>query len=154
MYKNVFNIIAVILLYLFLSVAHAGGMKVNPGLWETTSHVSSPGGTHENISQDCIQESEISPEKMMDENSGCQVTDSKADSNSMQWSISCENEGVAMTGDGQAQSSGDSISGGMSIKANFNGQDFVMDTKWEGKRIGECKKTIIIVYFYELTILT
>jgi hypothetical protein len=114
-------------------------MKVNPGLWETKSHVTSPGGEHENVSQDCIEESEISPEKMMDSNSGCQVKDSSSDSNSMQWSISCENEGVAMTGSGQAQSSGDSITGGMDIKANFNGQEFVMNTKWEGKRIGDCK---------------
>jgi hypothetical protein len=76
---------------------------------------------------------------MMDSNTGCQVKDSSSDSNSMQWSISCENEGVAMTGSGQAQSSGDSITGGMDIKANFNGQEFVMNTKWEGKRIGDCK---------------
>ena len=44
-----------------------------------------------------------------------------------------------MTGSGQASSSGDSITGGMDIKANFSGQEFVMTTKWEGKRIGECK---------------
>lgn len=139
MFRNTFNITAVLILYILVGVSYAAGMKVNPGLWETKSYVTSPGGTHENVSQDCIEESEISPEKMMDENSGCQVTDSKADSNSMQWSISCENEGVAMTGSGQAQTSGDSISGGMDINANFNGQEFVMNTKWEGKRIGECK---------------
>jgi len=145
MYRNTFKVSVVTLVYLFIFIslffgmAHAGGMKVTPGLWETKSQVTSPGGTHENVSQDCIQESEISPEKMMDENSGCQVTDSNSDASSMQWSIRCENEGVAMTGEGQAQSSGNSITGGMSIKANFNGQDFVMDTKWEGKRIGECK---------------
>jgi hypothetical protein len=121
MFRKTFNITAVLVLYYLVGVSHAAGMKVNPGLWETKSHVTSPGGTHENVSQDCIEESEISPEKMMNENSGCQVTDSKSDSNAMQWSISCENEGVVMMGSGQAQTSGDSISGGMDIKANFNG---------------------------------
>jgi len=139
MFRNTLNFTAILMLYLFFAVAHAGGMKVNPGLWETKSNVTSPGGTHENVSQDCIQESEISAEKMMDENSGCQVTDSKSDSNSMQWSISCDNEGVVMTGDGQAQSTGDSITGGMSITGNYNGQNFELNTKWQGKRIGECK---------------
>lgn len=139
MYNKRFNIAALLVAFLFIGVSHAAGMKVEPGLWETKSNVSTPAGAHENVSQDCIKESEISPEKMMDDNSGCQVTDSSSDSSSMQWSITCENEGVAMTGSGQASSSGDSITGGMDIKANFSGQEFVMTTKWEGKRIGECK---------------
>ncbi len=117
----------------------AGGMKVEPGLWETKSQVTSPGGTHENVSQDCIQESEISPQRMMDDNSGCEVIDSEVGAKSMQWSLRCENEGVAMTGEGNAQSSGKSIAGGMDITANFNGQEFTMSTKWNGTRIGDCK---------------
>ena len=44
-----------------------------------------------------------------------------------------------MIGKGHAQSSGDSITGGMDIKADFNGQEMTMTTKWEGKRIGDCK---------------
>ena len=114
-------------------------MKVKPGLWETKSQVTSPAGTQENISQDCIEESEISPENMMDDNQGCEVIDSSSDSNSMQWSIACSNEGVNMTGSGHAQSSGDTIDGGMEIKANFGGQEFSMSTKWQGKRIGDCE---------------
>lgn len=122
-----------------IGVVHAEGMKVNPGLWETKSHVTSPGGEHENVSQDCIKESEFSPETMMDNNSGCKVTDSNSDAKSMQWTLQCENGGVAMTGSGHAKSTGDSITGGMDIKANFNGVDVTMTTKWQGTRIGECK---------------
>ena len=118
---------------------YAGGMKVNPGLWETKSQVTSPGGTHENTSQDCIKDSELSPETMMDNNTGCKVTDSNADAKSMQWTIQCENQGVAMTGSGHATSTGDAITGGMDINADFNGQKLTMTTKWEGTRIGECK---------------
>jgi hypothetical protein len=118
---------------------YAEGMKVNPGLWETKSEVTSFGGVKENVSQDCIKESEISPEQMMDDATGCEVTDSKSDAGSMQWSIHCENQGVKMTGNGHAKSSGDLITGGMDIKASFSGQEMIMTTKWEGKRIGECK---------------
>ncbi len=125
--------------YAVFNPAIASGMQVNPGLWETRSQVTSPGGTQENISQDCIEDSEISPEKMMDENQGCEVTDSSVDSSSMQWSIACSNEGISMTGSGHAESSGDTIVGGMAIKANFGGQEFSMNTKWEGKRIGACE---------------
>ncbi|MFK7816317.1 MAG: DUF3617 domain-containing protein [Gammaproteobacteria bacterium] len=140
MLKNAFKIITALALYCcFAGLVFAGGMQVEPGLWETKSQVISPGGTHENVSQDCIKESEISPESMMDDNVGCEVLESNSDKKSMQWSIQCLNEGVAMTGEGSAQSTGNAITGDMVIKANFNGQEFSMSTKWEGSRIGECK---------------
>lgn len=122
-----------------VNFALAEGMQVNPGLWETKSQVISPGGTHDNVSQDCIKDSEFSPETMMDNNSGCSVTDSNSDAKSMQWNIQCENQGVAMTGSGHASSTGDTISGGMDINANFNGQEVTMTTTWQGTRLGECK---------------
>lgn len=140
MYKYAFQVITVLVIYFCSAgLVFAGGMQVEPGLWETKSQVTSPGGTHENVSQDCIEESEISPENIMDDKSGCEVLESNSDKKSMQWSIQCLNEGVVMTGEGSAQSSGNAITGDMVIKANFNGQEFSMSTKWEGSRIGECK---------------
>jgi hypothetical protein len=135
-----FKVTAILVLYCSsVGWLLAGGMKVEPGMWETKSVVKSPGGTHENVSQDCIEESEISPERMMDDNTGCKVLESNANPKSMQWSIQCINEGVAMTGEGSAQSTGSSITGNMEIKASFSGQEFTMSTKWEGSRIGDCK---------------
>ena len=87
MLKSLYKTLVVASLCLtFVSSVSAEGMKVEPGLWETKSQVTSPGGTHENISQDCIEESEFSPENMMDKNSGCEVTDSSSDAKSMKWS--------------------------------------------------------------------
>jgi len=140
MLKSLYKTLASAFLCLtFASSASAESMKVEPGLWETKSQVISPGGTHENISQDCIKESEFSPESMMDKNSGCEVIDSSSDAKSMQWTLRCENQGVAMTGDGHAESTGSSITGGMNMNANFNGQEVTMSTTWEGNRIGDCK---------------
>lgn len=75
----------------------------------------------------------------MDDNVGCKVTNTSEDASSMQWSIQCENQGIAMIGNGHAQSTGDTISRGMDIKANFNVQEMKMATRWEGKRIGDCE---------------
>ena len=122
----------------FISIANAGGMEVNPGLWEIKSQVTSMGGTHENVSQDCIQETEFTPESMMDDASGCAVTDSSSNDSSMEWTMSCQNGGVTMTGTGHAESSGSSLTGGMNINADFNGQKITMSTNWDGKRIGNC----------------
>lgn len=75
----------------------------------------------------------------MDKNSGCEVTDSSSDTKSMQWTLHCENQGVVMTGNGYAKSTGISIVGGMDMNAYINGQQVTMTTKWEGNRIGGCK---------------
>jgi len=88
------TLVVAFLCLIFVSSVSAEGMKVEPGLWETKSQVTSPGGTHDNVSQDCIKESEYSPENMMDENSGCEVTDSSSDAKSMTWTLHCENQGV------------------------------------------------------------
>ncbi len=136
------KLITIICIYFSLSllgIVTASGMQVEPGLWETKSVVTSPGGTHENVSQECIDESEISPDTMMDDTDGCEVTNSSVDANSMQWTINCANQGVTMTGNGHAQSSGDSITGGMDMQADFNGQMVTMSTKWVGQRIGDCE---------------
>jgi len=123
-----------------VGVANAEGMKVKPGLWETKSIVSLPfgRGEQEHTSQDCITESEITPEKLMKDAEGCQVLNASVDTNAMRWTINCQNEGVEMVGKGAAESTGTTITGGMDISATFNGQEMNMNTQWEGVYIGEC----------------
>ncbi len=137
MFKN--TILSLMLSFVFVCLAYAENLQVEPGLWETKSVVNGPAGTQENVSQECIEESEFSPETMMDNAQGCTITDSSVNSNSMQWTINCQEEGITMTGTGHAKSSGDSFTGGMEISASFNGQPMTMSTTWEGTRIGACE---------------
>ena len=138
-HKKFIIVIGVYFSLTIVAVVTAGGMQIEPGLWETKSIVTSTVGVHENVSQECIDESEISPETMMDEADGCEVTDSYVDASSMQWTISCANQEVTMTGKGHAESSGNSLTGGMHVQANFNDQIMTLDTTWEGNRIGDCE---------------
>jgi len=105
----------------------------------TKSTVTSMAGTQENVSQECITESEISPEKMVKDTPNCKITDSDVNASSMQWSMKCDQGDASMTGNGQVTSSGNEISGGMNLTANFGGQDVSMSTAWQGKRIGDCE---------------
>ncbi len=122
-----------------ISTAHAAGMQVTPGLWETTSTVTSLAGTQENVSQECITEPEMSPMKMVKDAPNCKITDSNVNASSMQWTMQCDQGGASMTGNGQVTSSGDAISGGMDLTAVLGGQEVSMNTKWEGKRLGDCE---------------
>ncbi|MGH1538445.1 MAG: DUF3617 domain-containing protein [Gammaproteobacteria bacterium] len=137
--SGITTIVALIFSFVFTSLAHAESVQVEPGLWETKSVVTSPAGTQEDVTQECIKESEFSPDSMMDGAPGCTVTDSSFGSNSMQWAISCQEQGITMTGTGHAESSGDAFTGGMEISASFNGQPMNMSTTWQGKRIGACE---------------
>ena len=123
-----------------LSIVYAGGMQIKSGLWETKSFVTLPfdGGVQESTSQDCIDDSNITPEEMMKDAQGCNILESDVDKNSMTWTISCKNNGVEMIGKGHANSDGNTVSGGMNISATVNEQDVTMSTKWEGKYIGAC----------------
>ena len=123
-----------------LCLAYAEGMKVKAGLWETKSIVTMPfgGDKQEHTSRDCISQSKITPEDMMKDVEGCKILNTNVDANSMQWTISCQNAGVEMLGEGSAESAGTKITGGMNISATFDRQEMVMSTNWEGIYIGDC----------------
>lgn len=126
--------------FIIFSVAYAEGMKVKPGLWETRSVVTMPGGgTQEHTSQNCITKSEITPGELMKDAEGCEILNANVDIDSMQWTIRCQNAGVEMIGEGNAKSAITKITGGMKAAATFNDQKMVIVTKWEGSHLGACK---------------
>ena len=135
-----FLIFLVICFIFWNSNVYAEGMIIKPGLWETKSIVTLPfeGGTQEHTSQDCMQEHDITPQKLMEETQGCTILESNVDRDSMQWKISCNSGGVEMLGEGNAESAKTTINGGMIIKASLNGQEITMTTNWQGKLIGDC----------------
>ncbi len=118
----------------------AEGMKLNPGLWEMKTILTMPfgAGTRENVNQECIKKSQVSPEELMNDVENCDVQSIEVTEESMKWSITCKKDDIDMTGEGHAQSTGTTIQGGMSFKAKVNEQDMEITTQWEGKHIGDC----------------
>ena len=144
--KHIANQLFYLMLLLFIigsiDQVFAEGMQVKAGLWETKSVVTLPfgGGTQENTSQDCFSNTSVTPEEMMKDAEGCTILDADVTAETMSWTISCQNAGVEMIGEGHAKAKGqEKISGGMNISATFDGQEMVMTTRWEGKYIGDCE---------------
>lgn len=140
--KNCFTIsIFIYVLLSFAGIASAGGMKIKAGLWEMKSTVSLPfgNGTQEDVAKNCIEDEEITPDKIMQDAQGCTISDAKADSGSMQWTMVCQNQGVEMKGEGFAKSTGETLNGEMKIKFDIEGQELAMTSVYEGKYIGPCK---------------
>lgn len=134
--------LAFLVTMLFANVASAKGVSIDPGLWEMTatmtmSMMPQPQTT---VETECIEEDEMNPEDFnMDEDNPCSITDVDIDGNTARWSINCPTEnGMAMTGQWEFTSFGDSITGEGSMTANMAGQEMGFNMTWNGKRVGDC----------------
>ena len=134
--------LAFLVTMLFANVASAKGVSIDPGLWEMTatmtmSMMPQPQTT---VEKECIQETELNPEDFdMDEENPCTISDVSIDGDTARWSINCPTEnGMAMKGQWEFTSHGDSITGSGSMTANMAGQEMGFNMTWEGKRLGAC----------------
>ena len=120
----------------------AEGIPIEPGLWEMTSTMNIPMLPQPRVSteMECIEESELSPEAMTEENmdTSCTFDTRVVDGNTMKWSMDCDSEGGASHGDWEVTSHGDSLTGEGTITVDMQGRDMVMTMKWDGKRVGDC----------------
>ena len=134
------NVLATSTILGFACIANAEGMNIKYGLWETKSIVTMPfgGGTQEHVTQDCITEDITKPEQLMQNAQGCEVLDKDIGSDTMRWTVSCNNAGIEMIGEGNIQSTETTLSGSMKITATVENQEIVMNTSWDGKYVGEC----------------
>lgn len=134
------HILAAYFLFGLTCIVNAEGMDIKYGLWETKSIVAMPfgGATQERISQDCITEKITKPEQLMQNAPGCEVLEKEVGSDTMRWTVSCNNADIEMIGEGNLQSTETTLTGSMKITATVDDQEMVMNTSWEGRYIGEC----------------
>ena len=120
----------------------AEGIPIEPGLWEMTSTMNMPMLPQPRVSTDmeCIEESELSPEAMNEEDmdTSCTFDTRVVDGNTMKWSMDCDSKGGASHGEWEVTSHGDSLTGEGTITVDMQGQAMVMTMKWDGKRVGDC----------------
>lgn len=132
-----------LLVLLFASVTHAGGVTIDPGQWEmtTTMTMSMMPQPQTNTTSECIEESELNPENFnMDEDNPCSINDVSIDGDTASWTINCPAaNGMEMEGAWQFASKGDSLTGKGYMSADMMGQTMRFDMTWEGKRSGDCE---------------
>ena len=73
-----------------------------------------------------------------DLDSSCTFDTRVVDGNTMNWTMDCNAEGGASSGEWEATSHGDSLTGEGTITVDMQGQSMVMTMKWDGKRTGDC----------------
>ncbi len=115
-------------------------ISIEPGLWEVTTTMTSPMFPQPRVEtqQECMEDSQISPETIAPSDGECSITDSNVSGSTLNWSMQCNTPGGAMSGQGSFDSNGDSGSGNMQMNMDIQGQSMSMQMEWKGHRIGSC----------------
>ena len=137
---NKMTILTMILALVSLK-AMADGIAIEPGKWETTTTMNLPmlAPPKVNTAIECMEESEISPEKMTDNmDSGCTFDTRVVENSTMQWKMECVADTGSSRGEWEATSYGDTLTGSGTITIDMQGQSVEMLMNWEGRRVGDC----------------
>jgi hypothetical protein len=134
------TLLAAVLVLVAPFLAHADGMRIEPGQWEfTTTSSGAMGGAPANkVHTQCIREDSMTPQRFTQEMKGCRIDEPKFDASSMSWKMSCPSSAGAMTGSGSFRSTGSGISGTIDVTMRMGDQEFPMTNRWTGRRLGAC----------------
>ncbi len=131
----------VVALWIGVVDARADGMKVEPGQWEFTTTTSMPmaGGAQTQVTQECVQDGEMSTDRLMEQSDGCTVSEAEATETTLRWKITCTNAGGVMRGNAEFSTTGTEIRGVMKMAMSFGGNEMKFENTWQGKRLGPCE---------------
>lgn len=117
----------------------ADGMKVQPGKWRIETTVVAPMNPPQvQTSNECLSDSEFTPQFFVEKAKGCTVSDSSYTDTDMKWNMSCLIQGIPAQGKGQIQSTGTALTGDMDVTMGNGAQTVSMTTSWKGTHLGDC----------------
>ncbi len=108
--------------------------------WEITTKTDMPGmpaGMSETTVTVCMQKGAANdPKKLMQLESGCEITNLKTTGTKTTWKMRCDKDGDVMTGSGEVTQKSDSFQGVTRLSGKSDGTGINMTTNYQGKRIG------------------
>lgn len=121
----------------------ASALELQPGLWEF--QITVQGGLMGNqvlSQQQCIEESDLDPSMFTTEMGPCSIGDIDENTRGLNWTFSCNLQGVSTEGRGSMTTVGDTVRGrvtlNMAMPAGAGGQTFTLENTWAGRRVGDC----------------
>lgn len=120
--------------------AHAEQFQVKPGKWKVTSTALNPmvpGGSNHVMTQ-CFEQSGITPDSLMKQSGDCNVTDVDVTASEMSWKMDCPGHGGNTVAEAKFTSTGETMTGKMTMNMDVNGQQMSFDRTWQGEWVGSC----------------
>jgi hypothetical protein len=85
-----------------------------------------------------VTQREFTPENLVADSEVCTFKNASVVGNTMKWKVECPNPMGTAAGDGQFTSAGATANGRMRLTMRLNGQPMAFETRWNGKRVGDC----------------
>ena len=133
--------IIVLFLCLFVSTASAQMPDIQEGLWEVNSEANIPAMPMKMPAvtmEHCFTKESMNPENILQQNN-CQMNKMDIQNNQVNWSMTCQQEGIVMQGVGNIQYQKTHFSGvfDMTMSGAPEGA-MTIQTKLKGRYIGSC----------------
>jgi hypothetical protein len=113
--------------------AQAQGLQIRDGLWETT--MKNP-MTGERTHRECLKDAEFDPDKLLEGQSECTMTEQALDGNTLTFTMACA--GGNGTAQGRMFVDGDHGGGEVTMHFDMGGRPMDMTMSWDAVRIGDC----------------
>lgn len=114
---------------------------VQEGLWEVRTEaniVGMPMKMPPMVQKQCITQQSMTPENILKDHN-CQVNNMDIQSNHVNFSMSCDQQGIVMQGSGQIQYQKTSFSGTFDLTMSSTGESPMgMHTEIKGRYVGKC----------------
>ena len=124
-------------IFMYGCTSPAGELNVKPGMWEwstTMEMVGLPFTPPPMVYSSCVTEEDFIPQQSMD-NKKCKMLENIVTSDSVEWKVECNNEGIKSVSTGKIVYSSTTAKG--EIKVLTQGMEMI--SKITGKRTGNCK---------------
>lgn len=118
--------------------------NLEPGQWEFASHTTVEGDMQipdqNDTQQQCLTQEEIDEASiiMVDERDECELVEMDSRADGMTYRMECQGEGADATISGEMHFSGDRAEGTMLVESMTPAGELVMNTRIEGRRVGDC----------------
>ncbi|MGF1639506.1 MAG: DUF3617 domain-containing protein [Rhodospirillales bacterium] len=128
---------------LLLAASAAAGevVRVQPGLWQSTTTVKSAfmPSLPPRTSTECIRQAEYDVDKQLRDHGGCTITDKVVAGPTMRWTMTCSPAGGPVaTGEGELTSEATRVDGRMRLTVRIQGQPLTTHVTWTARRLGDC----------------
>jgi hypothetical protein len=126
-------------------LAEAAVPDIKEGLWELTfkSEIAAqptPMPAVAYSSQHCLTKQSAGDPHTLLQNNQCEISDFKLQANHAAWKMRCQQQGIQMTGDGQANYTYESINSTFNMYMQGEGaQSLKITTQTTGRYLGNCK---------------
>lgn len=129
-----------LMLALLITAIPAWGLDFVPGKYEITAQVDMPGmpqGMPPQTMTQCLDKQNPVPNTNPD-SQGCTVTDMKNKGNTVTYTMTCNQQGMAIKSTGRMTFNGDTFEGSSQTVMGPKAGGMIITTAIKGKRIGKC----------------